>query len=200
MTQGRFTFALPVALAFLLSTFVFAPAAHAGILELGYSFSRTESSIDEDNYSKSLSHTASLSWYFLEMSAIELSYTKGEGQVSGKASGETDPIRYRTELELYGADLVLTLAQKDWTFQPYVKGGMVWVDKKIFRKSDVDITETLITKTDKDDPVPSMGAGIRILITKAISIKASYERWRSGKSGDTETWDSTMRAGVSFYF
>lgn len=180
---------------------LFAQPCLAGIIELGYSFSRTESQFDADNFSRSLSHTASLSWYFMQMSALELSYTKGEGQLSGKPAGEPDPIRYRTSLEIYGADLVVTLAAKDWSLQPYVKGGMAWVDKTIYRlNTAVSPDETAISQTDKKDPVPSLGVGFRFKMTEQFNIKASYDRWRSGTSGDTEIWDSALRAGVSFLF
>lgn len=183
-----------------LSTFA-GFAANAGIIELSYAFSETESKIDADNFTRSLSHTGSLSWYFMQMSALELSYTKGEGQVSGKAVGDTNAIRYRTDLKLYGADLVVTLAQKDWTIQPYVKGGAAWVDKTIYRlNTAVTPDEQVISKTDKTEAVPSLGAGFRIRVNEQFSIKASYDRWRSGNSGDTEIWDSAVRAGVSFLF
>lgn len=137
----------------------------------------------------------------MQMSAIELSYTSGEGQVSGKAASDPNPVRYRTDLKLYGADLVLTLAPKDWLLQPYIKGGMAWVDKTIFRlNTAVTPNEEIISQTDRDDPVPSLGAGFRLRVNQQFSIKGSYDRWRSGNAGDTEVWDHAVRAGVSFLF
>lgn len=176
------------------------PQAQAGLIEVSYAYSQSESKFDEDNFSQSLSHTASIAWYFLQMSALELSYTRGEGQISGRAEGDPEPLLYRTELEMYGADLVVTFAQKDWAFQPYLKGGAAWVDKKIFRKSTSVSAEQVINMTDKDDAVPSMGVGFRIKLTQTIRLKASYDRWRSGKSGDDEQWDSAVRAGASVFF
>lgn len=176
-------------------------SAHAGLVEVSYQYSQTESKFDEFNFSRSLSHTASFAWYFLEMSALEVSYTRGEGQISGKAASDPDALKYRTDLQMYGADLVFTLAGKDWAFQPYVKGGAAWVDKKIFRKSTSISAEELISSTDKDDAVPSMGAGFRVKLTKTIRLKASYDRWRSGKNANgEEQWDNAVRAGASVFF
>ena len=114
----------------------FGTQANAGLMELSYQFARTDSKFDDDNFSRSLSHTGSFAWYFMQMSALELSYTRGEGQISSVDSGG-NTIRFRTDLKMYGADIVFTLAGKDWAFQPYVKGGAAWVDKKIFRKENV---------------------------------------------------------------
>ena len=170
-------------------------------MELSYQFARTDSKFDDDNFSRSLSHTGSFAWYFMQMSALELSYTRGEGQISSVDSGG-NTIRFRTDLKMYGADIVFTLAGKDWAFQPYVKGGAAWVDKKIFRKeTSVSPEEQLVTETDKDDAVPSMGVGFRFKITQALRLKASYDRWRSGKDANgEEQWDNAVRAGISVFF
>lgn len=185
----------------LFSLLLLSPLSQAGIIELSYSYSQTESKIDDDNFTRSLSHTGSLAWYFMQMSALELSFTRGEGQVSGKSSSDTAAIKYRTDLKLYGADLVLTLAAKDWLFQPYIKGGAAWVDKTIYRlNTAVTPDEEVISQTDRDQVVPSLGTGFRLRVNEQFSIKASYDRWRSGNSGDTDIWDSAVRAGVSFMF
>jgi len=180
----------------------FSHAAFAGVIEMSYSFSRTDSRFDADNFSRSLSHTGSIAWYFMQMSAIEFSYTRGEGQVSGRPSSETEAIRYRTEMQLWGADLVVTLAKKEWAFQPYIKGGGALIDKKTYRlaNSVSPGPETLLFQTDPNDPVPSMGAGFRLRLNEQFNIRASYDRWRSGNAQDTQIWDSAVRAGFSFMF
>lgn len=172
--------------------------AQAGIIELSYTYSQRSSYIDDDNFQKSLSHTGSMAWYFFEMSALELSYTKGKGEVSGKAEGE-DPVKLITNLEMYDASLVLTLAQKDWSFQPYIKGGAAMVDKRISKVTPTGTAK--MSETDKDDIVPSFGAGFRFYLTKNLSVRAGYDRWRSGKdSSGNDIWDDAIRAGISFNF
>jgi hypothetical protein len=174
--------------------------ATAGVFELSYNYSQMESNIDENNFQRTISHTASVSWYFMVMSALELSYTKGEGTIKATAPGD-DPVYYRMDIQLMGADLVFSFAQRDAVFQPYIKGGAIWVDKKLFRlESSIPDSEVLINQTDVTDPVPSYGAGFRILLSKHIAIRASYDSWRSGKRGDEEVWDRAIRSGVSFIF
>lgn len=183
-----------------LLIFLFGLPASAGLMELSYSFSLSDSTLNSDNYTKTLSHTASLAWYFLEMSALEVSYSKGEQQISGKAEGDANALRYRTEFIMYGADLILTFAKKESVLQPYIKGGAVWIDKKLYRRQSPLLAEQLINETDSSTPVPSLGAGFKFFLLKNLSLKASYDTWRSNKTGGSETWDSTIRAGASIYF
>lgn len=174
--------------------------AMAGLMEISYSFSLSDSTLNADNYTKTLSHTASMAWYFMEMSALEVSYSKGEQQISGKADGDANALRYRTEFVMYGADLILTFANRESVFQPYIKGGAVWIDKKLYRRQSPLLAEQLINESDSSTPVPSLGAGFKFFLLKNLSLKASYDTWRSNKTGGDETWDSTIRAGVSVYF
>lgn len=183
--------------ALILLVFLIASPAFAGVMEVSYTYATRSSFIDADNFQKSTSHTGSFAWYFLEMSALELSYTKGNGEVSYK-SPSTTPIKILTELEIYDASLVFTLAQKDWTFQPYIKGGAAWVDKKIYKEDAIEVK--LQSKTDKTEPVPSWGVGFRLLMSQHISLKCSYDRWRTGKSGNDDIWDDSVRAGLSVMF
>lgn len=178
----------------------FSGPAGAGVIDISYSFSTRQSFIDDDNYTKSLSHTASVAWYFMEMSAIEISYTQGDGEVSGKADTDTTAVVVKTRMNMYDASLVLTFAKKDSIFQPYIKGGGAFVDKRQYR-TDAIYNNKLISQTDKDELVPSFGAGFRWYLTKHISLRAGYDRWRSGKNADgDEIWDDAVRAGLSFTF
>jgi hypothetical protein len=176
-----------------------AQRAHAGIFELSYTFSQRSSFIDDQNYQKSLSHTGSIAWYFLEMSALEISYTHGEGEVSGYATGDTSSIIYKTRLDMWDSSLVFTLAQKDWAFQPYVKGGAALVNKRIYR-TDASFNNKEISHTDSNDLVPSLGVGFRLFFTQNLSLKAGYDRWRTGKNGSKDIWDDAIRAGLSLTF
>ncbi|MEK6553818.1 MAG: outer membrane beta-barrel protein [Bdellovibrionota bacterium] len=176
-----------------------ASAANAGIMEISYTYSTRNSFIDDDNFQKSFSHTGSFAWYFIEQSAIELSYTKGEGEVSGKAASDAGPVKYTTQFEMYDASLILTFGGKTSFFQPYIKGGAAWIDKTIYRDNPITKGEK-ISSTDKSDPVPSYGVGFRLFITQNISFKASYDTWKAGESGSDERWDDAVRGGVSVMF
>lgn len=195
MGTQKFSYLLAsVILAILIS-----PAANAGIMEISYTYSSRNSFINDDNFQKSFSHTGSFAWYFIEMSALELSYTKGESEVSGKAPGDTAAVKYTTQFEMYDASLILTFAGRESRFQPYIKGGAAIIDRKIYR-DDATFSGTKISESDKDTPVPSWGVGLKLFITKNINIKASYDTWKAGEKGSDERWDDAIRAGLSFLF
>ncbi len=167
-------------------------------MELGTSYSVRQSTIDEDNYTKNESWTGSFAWYLIEMSAIELSYTKGLATQSLKSASDPAALVYFAEVEMYGADLVVTLAKKSSFLQPFVRGGAVQIKKQIYRK---DINGQIDKYGERiDTVVPSYGAGIKIMLTETFSIKGSYDRWRSGSKDDKDTWDDAIKAGVSWYF
>lgn len=172
--------------------------AHAGLMEASTTYGTRQSSIDEDNYTRSESWTGSLAWYFLEQSAIEISYTKGLAEQSLRSTTDLAPTVYYSEFEMYGADLVITLASKGSFFQPFVRGGMAQLKKKIYRE---DPTGTITLYGDPvDEVVPSYGVGFKVFLTQTFSVKASYDRWKSGSSADKDIWDEAIKGGVSWYF
>ena len=168
-------------------------------MELSASYSVRNSSIDDNNYTKNESWTGSFAWYFLEMSAIELSYTKGLSEQSLQASDETKSTKYFVDFEMYGADLVLTLAKKSSFLQPYIRGGAAQLKKQMYKK---DPANGAITRYGDpvDETVPSYGVGLKINLTETFSLKGSYDRWRSGSNDDKETWDDAIKGGISWYF
>lgn len=188
------------ALTFLLLFLLAAnTVAYAGLMEVSTSFGVRSSSIDENNYNKNESWTGSFAWYFLEMSAIEISYTKGVSEQSLKSDASTPALVYFSKFEMYGADLVVTFAKKNSALQPFVRGGMAKIKKNIYRK---DTSNGQIDNYGEavDDVVPSYGFGIKLMLTETFSIKGSYDRWRSGSSQDKDIWDDAIKAGVSLYF
>lgn len=189
----------------LISLFAFcllmitANSAYSGVMELGASYSIRQSTIDDDNYTKNESWTGSFAWYFFELSAIEISYTKGLATQSLKAASDPNALVYFAEVEMYGADLVVTLAKKSSFIQPFVRGGAVKIKKQIYRQDP--ITQAIDKYGERiDSVVPSYGAGIKLMVTETFSIKGSYDRWRSGSKDDKDTWDDAIKAGVSWYF
>ncbi len=166
-------------------------------MELSGSYSIRNSNIDDYNYTKNESWSGSFAWYFLELSAIELSYTKGLAEQSLKSSTDPNPIKYYADFEMYGADLVITLATKDSFLQPFIRGGMANIKKKFYKEDQGTITSY---GAPIDEVVPSYGAGLKLMLTKTFSIKASYDRWRSGSNNDKEIWDDAIKGGVSWYF
>lgn len=189
---------LVIYLIFAFNLLGFSIKSYAGLIELSYSASFSNSQIDNDNFTKTLRNTASIAWYFLETSALEISYSQGEQQISLAAAGD-QPTKYRSEFLFYGADLVFSFGGKDAVLQPYVKGGVAFVEKKLFRKETPLAAETLISETDGSEAVPSWGVGFKFMIFKNVRLKASYDRVRSNRDNNGDTWDSTIGGGISFF-
>ena len=184
---------------FVLSIFLHAHFVHAGLMEISASYGVRTSSIDEENFTESETWSGSFAWYFLEMSAIELSYTQGNGEQSLRAAGDPNALVYFTEFEMYGADLVITFAEKKSVIQPFIRGGAARLKKKFFRE---DTSNGQITEFGEpvDDVVPSYGFGLKIMLTQGFSIKGSYDRWRSGSTEDKDIWDDAIKGGISWMF
>lgn len=168
-------------------------------MEISASYSTRNSSIDENNYTENRSWTGSFAWYFFDLSALELSYTKGQAKQSLKALSDPFSTVYYAEFEMSGADLVITLAKKDSFFQPFIRGGVASLKKK-FYKEDTQTGQITEFGTPVSDVVPSYGAGLKIRITATFSIKGSYERWRSGSVDNKEIWDDAIKGGISWMF
>ncbi len=181
----------------LLSFLVFfsASPARAVYTELGFSYARKTTTFDENNSFDTESKTGSVSLYFLERMAVELSYTDALGVRKEKAS-LSDPKRTSTQKsQIFGADLILTFAEKKDLFQPYIKAG----GAQISRYQQV-LIEGLDTYTLEPETatVPSYGAGLKIQLTESFGIKFSYDVWKTPIGGGLQTDDSSVRAGVTW--
>jgi len=181
----------------LISLFlILSPAASAGYVELSGSANYRESKINKDNYQKLISFTGSISYYFWELSAIELSYTEGEQIVRIQPVGGEYTL-VTTQFRMAGLDFVLTLAGKQSPFQPYIKFGGAYVDKKIFSKTEIGGQKSI-----PYDPgvVPSAGIGFRIKFTNTLALKVGVDGWTTPLDQDPVTVDYAGRAGISWMF
>ncbi len=172
--------------------------AYAGYIELGTSGNYRVSKIDENNKQEMISYTGSVSYYFWELSALEMSYTKGSQVVTTKFPGDTARSINTTLFEMMGLDLVLTLGGKDSLLQPYVKGGVARISKTIIR----EIEGISRDQVDTGGPtvVPSAGVGFKLKFTPTFSIKVGIDAWKSTSGGNTSTVDYAGRAGISWMF
>ncbi len=173
---------------------LFCHNSYAGVFEVSLTASHRRSEINDSNYLQSTSYTGSVSYYFFEMSALELSYTNGESLQ--KADTGSDIIQFKTNFEMLGADLVFTFAGRSSSFQPFLKGGVAQISKEI-----VTITSTG-KNTNKQTPevVPSAGVGFKIRLTKTFSIKVGVDGWVTNMGESNESTDYAGRAGISWMF
>ena len=182
---------------------VFAPLAHAGFVEIGGSYGLKKTTIDEDAYEMSQSETGSVTYYFNESSALELSYTNG---YTKQAFAESSPGGHVTTMfySMAGLDFIYTFGTRESTFRPYIKVGTNYIiDKRIvdqYRDTSgywnaaktIDVTPTF---------VPSAGFGFRIGLTDNISVKIGVDAWTSAAvTASPVTVDYAGRVGISFMF
>ncbi len=165
--------------------------------ELGVSHSYKKTSFDEHNYIESQAITGSISLYFWENIALELSYTNGIAVRSEKLL-TIYPVRTITQYsEVYGSDLILSFADRKSTFQPYIKGGAAYITKKQVTQ-DEGYPSTEITPPA--GVAPSYGAGLKILMTEQFAIKMGIDVWSTPIDEDSKSDDMAARVGVSWMF
>ncbi len=172
--------------------------ASAGFVELGASVNYRSSGYDPDNYIRSLSYTGSFAYYFWEMCAWELNYTTGYSKQRTKGTGTTDPVTtVEDSIELVSMDLVLSFAERQDPFRPYVKLGAGYLTKARYRKIDDDPREQI---SFQSGIVPSAGVGLSLSLTKEFSIKFGVDAWTSPLDEDPLVVDYAGRAGISWLF
>lgn len=196
LTSHSFAFITLVSLCVFLAPSV----GQAGFIEVGASGSYRRANIDENSFDEARSLTGSLSYYFSEASALELSYTDGQNKrVIGDNSHVTS--MYYT---LIGLDFVYTIGGRESAFRPYVKAGANYiVQKRIvdqYRLSDGSYNPATIIE---EDPalVPSAGVGFKMAITQQLSIKVGVDAWSSRPlNKEPVQYDYAGRVGLSLMF
>lgn len=137
--------------------------------------------------------SGSMSFYFWENTALEFSYTKG--LVVQKEEDPSQPLRTVTQHSTaYGSDLILSFAGRKATFQPFIKGGVAYIQKKqINQDQGTPSFETTLAPRY----VPSYGIGMKIKLTENFGISTSLDIW---KDGSTASNDVASRTGVTWMF
>jgi hypothetical protein len=175
------------------SILLFSMVSRAGFVEIGASGQYRSSYVNEFNYSRTQALTASLAYYFWEMSAIEFSYTNGVNQTFGKTANDENFIA-TTTFELAGADLILSLAGRQAPFRPYFKVGASYQRKKITFEQTYFPTYT----REIYGWAPTVGAGFKLMVTQSLSLKIGCDAWASPE--ETNRFDFAASAGFSWLF
>lgn len=174
--------------------------AHALGVELGVNYSYRKSYIDDMNVTEQQGTTGSVSLYFWEKIALELSYTTGlyVKKERQDASASSNTLRVTTQYtEVYGSDLVYVMSDRKARLQPYIKGGVAYIKKR----QTVQIgTDPAFTIEPKPGYAPSYGVGIKYFLTENFAIRASYDVVRTPVDDNTAADDITGRVGVSWMF
>ena len=182
---------------FLMATLI--PFTHAALIEVGGSANYRASNYDKTNYLRSTSYTASLSYYFWEMCALEANYTSGYAQQLSKGPSVTDSLVKLQDLSQFVSfDVVMSAAERDDLIRPYLKLGGGYLQKDRYRRIDQNETEKLGTQRGW---VPSAGLGLAIGLSRALSLKLGVDAWTSPLGHDkVSTIDYAGRAGASWIF
>lgn len=171
----------------------------AGIVELGVSGSYKKSNINDENYKVEDSLSGTISYYYGEMSAIELSYTKGTERNTYTVTGSTSTLS--TYSTIMGLDLVFSFAGREASFQPFVKAGIAQLKKEVYFKSQNLPEEKL---PGFEGTVPSAGIGFRLRITKSTSFKVGVDAWtvknKNNDNTSSNELDHAARLGLSWMF
>ncbi|MBN8535896.1 MAG: outer membrane beta-barrel protein [Deltaproteobacteria bacterium] len=175
--------------------------SEAIVTELAVSYAQKKTYFNADNFNNMESTTGSVSFYFMEKLAIELSYTtasilREETIYNGTGFQQQTTLQ---KVKVYGSDFIFILADKKSIIQPYLKVGISQIEKTMSTKnSDVFIYDT--------DPInsvsPSYGAGIKIPLTDTFGLKLSYDAWRTetkdSANNKSTIEDNSIRAGLTW--
>jgi opacity protein-like surface antigen len=167
-------------------------------VELGINYTYKKTLIDDLNTTEQEGKTGTVSLYFWERLAVELSYTNGLYVKKERQDASTSSTLQRVTTQwsdIYGCDLIYVFADRKERFQPYVKGGVAYIKKK----QTVQIgTDPSFTIEPKPGYAPSYGAGIKFFFTENLSVRASYDIVRTPIDEGTSADDITGRIGLSW--
>ena len=178
-------------------------SAHAGYFELGLSgnFRKTylPSNSVEEAFDQSQSLTGSVAYYFYEMAAVELNYTK----VNSKRFVPSSVANVTTThfFCLIGTDFIFTFAERKASFVPYVKFGIgYFIEKEVaFAYDDgIGVPDTVVVGLEKT-LVPSAGFGVRMRLTDRLAVKLGMELWSSDALSNDPKVDWAGKAGISWF-
>jgi outer membrane protein W len=165
--------------------------AKAGYFEIGGSGSYRKTSQDKDNYSVFKSITGSVAYYFWELSALEVSYTRARQDENYTTYSST------VFQEIFETDFIFTLATRKSTFQPYIKVGAAYQVKKSEYKQPNTSPTPLPTVRGWG---PSGGIGFKFMMNENLALKAGIDIWSSPLNQDPVTYDYAFRGGLSVLF
>jgi hypothetical protein len=133
------------------------------------------------------------------MCAWELNYTWGYSKQVSRGNLDIDPKEtIEDNIQLVSLDLVLSFAERQDPFRPYVKIGGGYLKKERFRRINSDNEEPLDTI---EGMVPSGGVGFSLGLTHELSLKFGLDAWTSPLNNKQPLIvDYAGRAGVSWMF
>jgi outer membrane protein W len=165
--------------------------------ELGFTYGRKKTTFDSANNFDSEYLTGSVSLYFAERIALELSYTDATSLQNQRASSADTPRTVYQKTQIIGGDLIYVFADRKALLQPFVKAGVA----NISRRQEIKDGGFNTSPLDPDEALaPSYGFGVKVALTDNFGVKASYSVWQTPIGGDSKTNDDAVTAGVTWMF
>lgn len=165
--------------------------AAAGVFETSAGFSFNKTSYGDNSYSWSRRYSASIAYYFTEISSIELAYQDAYSR--NKILGLEDTSFHD---KIYSANWVQHFTGRDFPIQPYIKLGIGQLNR--------DAAGTYATggnpPQQEDSVTGILGAGLKIYITKGFGLRGEATSYLTG--GKLGSWKDNISAtaGISVYF
>lgn len=168
--------------------------ANALLTEIGLSYSFQKKTFNASNYYQSDSKSASVSIYFIEKLALELSYTDGfyEGQESDVNSTRT----IQQTSRMADSSLIYMLMDRKSMIQPYLKAGVAYISKKQEVRS---LNSSVIPIPESTGWAPSYGGGLKFVLSEKFSIRVGYDVWQTPLSDGSKSDDSAFKAGLTWF-
>ncbi|GIL18284.1 MAG: hypothetical protein BroJett040_20350 [Oligoflexia bacterium] len=176
----------------------FTTTASALYTELGLNYNYKKTVIDSLNQTEQQGSTVSVSFYFWEHVALELSYTNSlyvKKERNDSATSSTSQRVTTQYADIYGTDLIYVLADKKAPFQPYIKGGGAYISKR--QVSQVD-NNPFSEAGPYKGWAPSYGVGLKFFLSETFAIRAGWDVVRTPIDNTSYADDLTGRVGVSW--
>jgi opacity protein-like surface antigen len=183
----------------IIAIFLFSVRCLALYTEIGINYAYKKSVIDSTNNSEQQGTTGSISLYIWEQIAVEISYTNSlYVKKELNAASPSTSIRTTTQVaDVYGLDLIYVFADRKAAFQPFIKGGMAYVNKR--QSTQIDNNPPFATGP-YTGMAPSYGLGLKFFVTEALAIRTGYDIVNTPIDNSSYAQDINGRLGLSWIF
>lgn len=168
--------------------------AQAMVTELGLSYGYSKKTFNTSNFYQTDSRSASLSFYFFEKWALEMSQTDSFYESQESDTNSTRTVQQSSKVS--NGSLVYMMLNKTSIIQPYIKAGAAHITKKQVVKY---LNASAIETPQSTGWAPSYGAGLKFVLSERFSIKLSYDVWQTPLSDNSSSDDTSFKAGLSWY-
>ena len=167
-------------------------SAHAGVFEVGSTFSWTRSNYNAGSYTWTRSYGATFGYYFTQDSELEFSYQDSTTKNYVQA---VQDITYRDRV--YSINMLYHLFEEQSAFRPFFRLGVGQLNR--------DATGTYMaagySAPGRLDAVSVIGGlGFKLKLTQKIAIKSEATSYLTG--GSIGSWQDNLsfNIGGAFYF